>query len=256
MPGRALLAPEMLFGFLLALARVSGVVAFLPVPGIRNAPDLTRIALAFSMTLCLSSSWPKPAADPGIVLLTFWVLAEAALGVLIGLCASVLVESFQLGTQVLGLQAGFSYASTVDPNSQADSTILQIFAQLLASILFFGLGFHRQLLALVAQSFQTIPPGTFVPNAAAGQTAINLTGAILSTGLRVAFPVVALLLLVDIALALLSRIQAQLQLMTLAYPAKMLTAIGFFAVTLWVLPSVAQTTFRKSLEAIMTVVGR
>ena len=256
MPASALFAPETLFGFLLALARVSGMVAFLPLPGIKNAPDLTPIALALGTTLCLANSWPRPSADPGMVLLTFWVLSEAALGVLMGLCASVLVESFQLGAQILGLQAGFSYASTVDPNSQADSTVLQIVAQLLASLLFFGLGFHRDLILLLAKSFNTIPPGTFIPNGAAGQTAIALTGTIFVTGLKVAFPVVALLLLVDIALALLSRIQAQLQLMTLAYPAKMLAAIGFFAATLWVLPSVAQTTFRHSVEAMLHVVGR
>jgi flagellar biosynthetic protein FliR len=257
MPSSALFTTGTLFSFLLALSRVSGVVAFLPVPGIRNAPDLTRIALSLSLTLCLAGSWPAPpAAEPGLVMLTFWILSEAALGVLMGIFASVLVDSFQLGAQVLGLQAGFSYASTIDPGSQADSTILQIFAQLFASTLFFCLGFHREIVLMLAHSFATLPPGTFVPKAGAGQAAIVITGTIFSTGLRIAFPVLALLLMVDIALALLSRIQAQLQLMTLAFPAKMLTAIGFFAVTLWVMPAVAQTAFRKSLEAMMQVVGR
>ena len=43
--------------------------------------------------------------------------------------------------------------------------------------------------------------------------------------LRLALPVVALLLMVDVALALLGRLNQQLQLLALAFPAKMLTAL-------------------------------
>src|SRR6478609_7946818 len=104
MPDSPVFPATILFSFLLALARVSGVVAFLPLPGLRNAPDMARVVLALSLTLCLSSSWPKPPVTaPGMITLTFWVLSEAAFGVLLGILLSVIVESFQLGAQVLGL---------------------------------------------------------------------------------------------------------------------------------------------------------
>ncbi len=44
-------------------------------------------------------------------------------------------------------------------------------------------------------------------------------------GVRLALPVVALLVMVDVALALMGRLNAQLQLLSLAFPAKMLTAL-------------------------------
>ena len=44
-------------------------------------------------------------------------------------------------------------------------------------------------------------------------------------GVRLALPVVALLVMVDVALALLGRLNQQLQLLSLAFPAKMLTAL-------------------------------
>ena len=47
----------------------------------------------------------------------------------------------------------------------------------------------------------------------------------LSVGLRLALPVLALVLLVDISLALLGRLNAHLQLLTMAFPAKILTAL-------------------------------
>ena len=43
--------------------------------------------------------------------------------------------------------------------------------------------------------------------------------------MRLALPVVALLVMVDVALALMGRLNAQLQLLSLAFPAKMLLAL-------------------------------
>lgn len=256
MPGSAVVPAPLLWSFLLALARVSGVVAFLPMPAVRNAPEPTRIAFALVVTLCLAPAWPAgPAEDPGFMRLAIRVLGEATFGVFIGLFVSVLLESFQLAAQVLGLQAGFSYASTIDPSSQADSTVLQIVAQLLAATLLFALGLDRMLLALMAKSFQTIPPGSFAPGRAAAAETIAFVGTLFSNGLRIAFPVVALLLLVDIALALLARMQTQLQLLTVAFPAKMLAGIWFFALTLWVMPAVAESMVKRALEAAAKALG-
>jgi flagellar biosynthetic protein FliR len=67
--------------------------------------------------------------------------------------------------------------------------------------------------------------------------------------------VLALLLLVDISLALLSRLQAQLQLLTVAFPVKMLAGIGFFAATLWVMPAVADSAIRRTLESAARLLG-
>ena len=60
---------------------------------------------------------------------------------------------------------------------------------------------------------------------ATAEPLIRLGAALFSIGVRLALPVVALLVMVDVALALLGRINAQLQLLTLAFPAKMLTAL-------------------------------
>jgi len=47
-----------------------------------------------------------------------------------------------------------------------------------------------------------------------------------STGLRLAMPMVAVLVMVDISLALLGRVNAQLQLLHIAFPVKMLVGLA------------------------------
>ena len=54
-----------------------------------------------------------------------------------------------------------------------------------------------------------------------------------STGLRLALPIIAVMVMLDIELALLGRVNAQLHLTTVAFPVKMLiclTMLGWLAV--------------------------
>ena len=209
-------------GFLLVLARISGALVFVPLPGIHTAPETARVMLAGAVTLALAARWPV--LDPASVSasrLTGWAVAEAAVGVAIGLAVAIVLETFVLAAQILGLQAGYAYASTIDPNTQADSGILLVFAQLAATLLFFAAGLDREMVRWFAWSLDKVPPGAYVFGPSAAQSLIHLAANLFSVGLRLAFPVLALLVMVDVALALLGRVNAQLQLLTLAFPAKM-----------------------------------
>jgi len=226
MPISVTLSVGTLYAFLLVLARVGGAIVFVPLPGITGAPQPVRAALALAFTLALSSRWPTIAAE-GVTTtrMVAWIAAEAAIGIAIGVAVSIVIESFVLAAQILGLQAGYAYASTIDPNTQADSGILLVFAQLAAGMLFFALGLDREVLRLFAQSLDKVPVGTYVFGRSTADALIHLSSSLFTTGMRVALPVVALLVMVDVALALMGRLNQQLQLLSLAFPAKMLTAL-------------------------------
>lgn len=96
-------------GFMLTLARISGVFVFVPLPGLRSAVDPARILLALGVAISLYPVWPRPAASMQAGLFTVWLAAEAALGLGIGLAVSFAVEAFMVGAQAIGLQAGFSF---------------------------------------------------------------------------------------------------------------------------------------------------
>jgi flagellar biosynthetic protein FliR len=215
-----------LCGFLLTLPRVASAFSMVPLPGVTGAPTMARTALSVGFTLALAARWPAvDAASVTASRLIAWVAAEAAVGLAIGVAVTVIFEVFNLSAQVLGLQAGYAYASTIDPNTQADAGILLVLAQLTAGLLFFTAGLDREVLRLFARSLDRIPPGQYLLGPVSAQSLIHLGASIFSVGLRLAMPVVALLVMVDIALALLGRVNAQLQLLTLAFPVKMLAGI-------------------------------
>lgn len=213
-----------LYGFLLVLARVSGIFVFAPIPGVKDSPAMMRVFLSLAITISLFPLWPKPAT------LTFAVFSEIALGLTIGLAVTLTMEVLQLAAQLAGLQAGFGYASTIDPTSQADSSVLIIAAQILAGLLFIAAGLDREVLRTCARSLESFPPGQFQLSGSLAQVMMKLASGMFSAGVRLALPVVALLGMVDLALALLGRINAQLQLLTLAMPVKLLASLVLFAV--------------------------
>jgi flagellar biosynthetic protein FliR len=230
MPANVTLDLSTSYGFLLVLSRVAGAFVFVPIPGIKDAPQAARIAAAMAVTVALYPSWPAvDTAAAGFGRITAFVLAEAAFGVTIGLAVAFLAEALTFAAQLVSMHAGFSYASTVDPTTQADSSVMLVFAQLAAGLLFFTLGLDRQILKAFARSLETSPPGSFRVTAAIADSVIRFGGEMLSVGVRLALPVLALLLLVDLSLALLGRLNAHLQLLSMAFPAKMMTAMVLLA---------------------------
>jgi len=236
MPADLALGLPTLYGFLLVLARVSGVFAFVPLPGFQSAPPMARIVLSVAITLSLFPRWPRPdAAQAGAGRLLMWALPELAVGVVIGLAVAFLLEAFLMGAQVLSLNAGFSFASTIDPTTQAESGVLVVFAQLAGGLIFCSLGLDREVIRTLAYSLEAHPAGAwFAPRAA--EALIRLGGDMLALALRLALPAVALLVLADVALGLVGRLNAQLQLLTMAFPVKMMAALVLLAWITTLLP--------------------
>jgi len=221
------------------------------VPGWRAAPDSARVVLALSITIALFPVWPAlPDAQPSIGQLLLWVFLEAGFGVGAGLAVAFLAEGFQIAAQVIGLQAGYGYSLTVDPTSQADAGVLQVFMALASGLLFFSVGLDRDLIRVLAASLERFPAGSWHLTATGADGIVRLGGAMLSAGLRLALPVVALLLLIDVALALLSRMQQQLQLLAVAFPVKMLAALVLLASLAPVMPRLFASATSRMLEVL------
>ena len=248
---------SLLYGFLLVLARVSGVIVFVPIPGISAGTDSSRIVLAVTLTIALFPVWPTPAIEgPVVGTLLGWMATEAAFGLTIGVAVAFLLEGVQMGAQMIGLQAGYSFASTVDPNTQADTTSLQLVAQLLAGSLFFAFGFERQVLRILAKSFESLPGGIYTLSSSIVGAITRLGSVIFVTGLQLAAPVLALLLLLDIAFAVLGRLQTQLQLLSLSFSFKMLVGLAFLSGILSFFPAVFAKSGAVTFQTLMRLLNR
>jgi flagellar biosynthetic protein FliR len=245
-----------LYAFLLVLARISGAFIFVPIPGIQAGPQIARALLSVSLTLVLAPRWPV--IDPNglnFPLLLGWFLIEAAMGLSVGLAVAFLMEGFQMAAQIISLQAGYTFASTVDPTSGADSSVLLTISQIAGGLLFFAIGMDRQILRAFADSLSSQPPGHFSVSGPMAARLIQAGSSVFTTGLRLVLPLLALLLMVEISLALLARLNSQLHLMQLAFPIKMLLSLILFGWLLLIFPQVMGSSITRTMQLIHSLLS-
>jgi len=237
-----------LIPFGLLLCRTSVFLALIPMPGIRNSMEMQRLLLAVLLAALLTPFAPAMPL-PTLGQFAIFALSEAGLGAALGLTIAVMQEGIQLGAQFIGLQAGFAYASTIDPASEADSAILQVLLTLASSLAFLALGLDTVFFRFLFGSAQLLPPGSWSPTHSHVTALLSLFPPLFTDAIRVALPVVAVLLVVDISLALFSRLQPQLQLLTLSFPLKMLASIATAAACSPYLPTAVERAAGRSFDA-------
>ena len=255
MPASVNVPAHMLASFLLVMARMGGVMTFLPMPGFQSGPDAARILFAVLSAIMMFPVWSKAQHLPIAPEQFLAALAsEMMLGLAVGIAVSYLAEMLTMAAQSLSLQAGYGYATTIDPTTQADAGYLVVVAQLLAGLMFFTTGMDRQVLGILGRSYEHLPPGQVAFSPSLSEALTSAASSIFSTGLRLALPVIALLAMADIALALVGRLNAQLQVTTLSFPAKMIAGLTLLAWILALVPNLFQQSARPILALVERIV--
>jgi flagellar biosynthetic protein FliR len=212
--------------FLLVLARVAGLVLAAPVFGHVALPRRVRAGLAVVLAAALAPAVPLPATTPADGwTLAGWCAVESALGALVGLVVQFVFAGVQLGGQIAGMQMGFGMANLIDPQSHAQETIVAHWHSLLALLTFLALDGHHLVVRALAASFRAAPPGAAVLSGAGLAAAVGLAADIFTVGLRVAAPVLLVLMLVNGAMGVLARTVPQLNVFVVGFPVTV--AVGF-----------------------------
>jgi flagellar biosynthetic protein FliR len=150
--------------------------------------------------------------------------------------------------QVLSTQMGFSLVNLLDPQTQADSTVVAMFHQTIAMLIFLRLDVHLWLLHALGRSFQLLPPGSISLSGDFALATVRAGGTVFALGLQMAAPVFSATLLTDIVLGLLGKAAPNMPLMLLGPPIKTLLglAVLFAALKYW--PAMLDRFFQSSSE--------
>jgi flagellar biosynthetic protein FliR len=207
-----------------AIARISGLVIVAPLPW-TVAPLRVRAALVLILALVASAS-PFP-IDPHLaerpISMALSVISEVGIGACMGISVRFLIAAAEIAGEFIAPQIGLGVSQLFDPHTHVSESALGSALRHMAMLLAVLVGLHRQVIAALLGSFELLPPGAIVnPGRAAGAVLALMAGSV-ETGLRIALPTVAVLFMVQIALAFIAR----------AAPALQIFSVGF-AVTLGV----------------------
>lgn len=233
-PALVALSLPRLVVFVLALARVGGLFTMAPILGSRTAPVRVRAALAFFLALAMLPAIPAEAAtaiakDAGPIRLFAALALEVSIGLTIGLVAEFVFSGVQMAGQLAGIQMGIGISSLIDPQTQDHITSLSQWQNLLALLVFLAVDGHHLLIRAVADSFASLPVGGGFPASDGLGRVLVLAGGIFVIALRIAAPVLVLLLIVNGAMAVLAKVIPQLNVFIVGFPLNV--AVGLFMLT-------------------------
>jgi flagellar biosynthetic protein FliR len=176
------------------------------------------------------------------------VTGEAVVGLLLGLSLQFILEAAQMAGQILGVQAGFSLVSILDPQTQADSPVISTFIQLITLVIFLELNVHHWLLRGLAASFAYLPPGSVVLSLGVTTRLLQAAGAIWLVGLQIAAPVVVATMLIDVTLGFLAKSSPQIPVLFLGLSVKTVVTLSVLTGTLMLWPRLFEHRFAAGIS--------
>lgn len=197
--------------FALCAARISGFVVASPFPG-ENVGATQRAGLVVALSLSAAAFAPAGAAPSELgARLAVAALAEVACGVVIGLAVRFVMSAAEVLGALAAQATALSTPSVLNPTIESHDSPLARAVGLVAMLLALAAGAHRVALSYLLASFRSLPVGAPISFAPTASQAVDLAGAALAVGLRLAMPIVAVSLVVQLALAMIARAAPSLQ---------------------------------------------
>ncbi|MEM9341899.1 MAG: type III secretion system export apparatus subunit SctT [Pseudomonadota bacterium] len=221
-------APEVLFlSLILSAARPLAFIFILPLFtrfGLQQGLIQGGILVAFAAPVFPGVSAELQVLPPiPVAEIAFLIAKELLVGVILGLALGLPLWAVVAAGDVVDMQRGASMGTLVDPGTGEDTTLTgTLFFLVTALVLITSGWFTEVLLSSLYGSYvgwpilQTLPP----LSAEAGAEALGLLDALLRTGVILAMPILAPLLLAEIALGLAGRYTQQINVMFVAMSLK------------------------------------
>lgn len=217
--------------FLWPLARILGLISAAPVFGNRSVPARIKLALGVMLALIIAPTVPAlPALEPmsasGLLILA----QQFIIGLAMGFAMRIVFSAVEMAGEITGLTMGLGFATFYDPLTRGQSSAISQFLTLLTILVFLAANIHLALLATLVESFSTLPISSSPAGALRFQQIANWGGQIFSAGVQLSLPMIAALLITNIALGILTRAAPQLNLFGIGFPITI--GVGFIMIAL------------------------
>lgn len=218
------------------LTRILGFIAIAPLFSGTTVSMSIKVAVGVLLSLIVSPMVDL-ALSVDLVSLqgAIVIFQQLIIGFALGFVLRVLFSAVDLAGQLSGLTMGFGFATFFDPQSGGSTTVITTLVSMLFMLVFISMDGHLLMITALVESFVTLPVnqglGTFN-----GMTIVRLGAVMFATGLQIAMPIIATLLVTNMALGVLTRSAPQLNIFGIGFPITI--GVGFIVLAL-VLPSFA-----------------
>ncbi len=221
-------------------------------PGIGGAfvPGQVKIGLTVLIALVLSPLVPIPPGN-GNALITTIIAREVVIGLSLGFAVRALMAGAEFAGHLSGYQIGFSYGATVDPQNGVNNTMLATLYSMLATLGFLAINGHHMMLRALAVSYAGLPIGMGGISGTLLATVREILAMVFIVGVRLAAPIVIVLLVVEVAVGLISRTSPSLNFMIIGYPVRLVIGLFVLGALIGTIPAVTNSMLESALMLAM-----
>jgi flagellar biosynthetic protein FliR len=227
---------ETFAGLALLLVRPGMIVLATPFFGALSAPTAVRVGLTLLLAVLMAATAPVPASLPATGLAAV-ILREVGIGLAIAMAVRVLIGGAEFAGHFIAYQIGLSLGSLIDPQSGVRNNVLALLYANLVVVLCLATNVHHTLIRALADSYAALPIGLGGVDASVTTSVARMLAVLFTIGVRIAAPVVVVLLLVEIGLGLLARVAPALNVIVAGAPVRIIAGLLVLAASLVGIPA-------------------
>ncbi|MBN1070297.1 fused FliR family export protein/FlhB family type III secretion system protein [Clostridium botulinum] len=164
--------------------------------------------------------------------LIIYGLNEVMTGLVLGFITNMIFEVVKFAGSWMDIHAGFSMVSVLDPTSHTQSTLIGNFAYMIATVIFFIVDGHHIVIKLLIESFRIVPIGETLIYQETMMAVISTITEYFVLGVKIAIPIVLIIVITDLCLGLISRTVPTIPIMIFGLPIKNLLGLITFVILL------------------------
>ncbi len=211
----------------LVLVRSGGLIAALPVVSTNNVPKTLRLALGILLAILTVPLLPRPSiGQPDLFQLSQLILIELGTGYLLGFVCRFTFFALDVTGSLMATDLGLSMATVLNPGSSSAAPVTSTLFYWMAVMLLFGLDLHHWILAAFVRTYAVLPIGAGHLSEALLEDVLRRTSWVLSAGLQLSAPVMAVAFVITLVFSLLGRAVPQMNVFSESMPVR--TAAGLF----------------------------
>ncbi len=212
------------------LTRILAMIASSPIFGNKQVPARVKIGLSVLLAIIIAPTLGEmPLVSLGSPQGLLIIIQQIIIGVAMGFTMRLIFTAVEMAGELAGLQMGLGFASFYDPMNASYSPIIAQWMGVIATLAFLALNGHLYMISTLAESFQTLPVGGMLSYKGL-YGVVSWGGSIFAYALQISLPILAALLITNVALGILTRAAPQLNLFAVGFPITL--AIGFFVLIL------------------------
>lgn len=224
---------QTLAAYLWPLFRVASMLMVMAVFGANTTPARVRLLLALALTVAIAPVLPPmPGVDLFSLAAVFITTQQILIGTAMGFVTLLIMQTFVLTGQIIGMQTSLGFASMVDPSSGQQTPVIGNFFLLLTTMLFLAVDGHLVMIRMLVASFETLPVSSEGIKIANYRTLAEWGSYMFGAALTMSISAIIALLTVNLSFGVMTRAAPQLNIFAIGFPVTMIGGLIILWLTL------------------------